>query len=513
MILLLQAGCCCFQTSPVFAATYEPSSIVPPKPAREFRGAWIATVGNRDWPSKPGLSTAEQKAELLAILDRAAQLKLNAVILQVRPACDALYASSIDPWSEYLTGTMGHAPEPFYDPLSFAVAEAHKRGLELHAWFNPYRARYSKSISPVSSSHVSRAQPQLVKKYGNFLWLDPGEPEVADYTLSVVMDVVKRYDIDGVHFDDYFYPDKKDSGTDEDFPDGPSWRRLGAGRGMSRDDWRRENVNEFIQRVYRSIKSAKPWVKFGISPFGIWRPGNPAQIVGKDAYADLKADSRKWLANGWVDYFAPQLYWAEEPKAQSFSALLQWWADQNAKGRHLWPGMNTANVGGKWKADEIVRQIQITRRQPGATGHIHWNMHTLMTSPSLDSALEHTVYTQPALVPASSWLSGSIPEKPIASVSGDGSEGNLRLSWRGSGTNSSWLWVVQLKSQGEWTTEIVPVRAASLLLTGPQPDAVAVTAIDRCGNSGAPCVLEKRTETAGKAGSSSGSRARPRPKS
>src|ERR1022692_3942920 len=238
------------------AATYEPSGIVPPAPVREFRAAWVATVANIDWPSRKTLSTQEQKAELLAILDRAAQLKLNAIIFQVRPACDALYASRIEPWSEYLTGTMGKAPEPFYDPLTFAVEEAHKRGLELHAWFNPYRARLRAANSPVAANHISRTRPQLVREYGEFLWLDPGEREVQDYSLSVVMDVVKRYDVDGVHFDDYFYPYKANdrAGKELDFPDGSSWQRFGARGKLNRDDWRRENVNMFIQRVYKSIK-------------------------------------------------------------------------------------------------------------------------------------------------------------------------------------------------------------------------------------------------------------------
>src|SRR5207302_90497 len=178
------------------AATYQPSRVAAPGPFREFRGAWVATVGNIDWPSRKDLTVPEQKAELVAIMDRAVQLKLNAIIFQVRPACDALYASDIEPWSEYLTGTMGKAPEPFYDPLAFAVEEAHKRGLELHAWFNPYRARILASQSPVSASHVSKSRPQLVRQYGKHLWLDPGEKEVQDYSLSVVMDVVKRYDID-----------------------------------------------------------------------------------------------------------------------------------------------------------------------------------------------------------------------------------------------------------------------------------------------------------------------------
>jgi len=307
-------------------AGYQPSSVVPPAPLREFRAAWIATVGNIDWPSRKTLSTQEQKAELLAILDRAAQLKLNALIFQVRPACDALYASRIEPWSEYLTSTMGQPPEPFYDPLDFAVEEAHKRGLELHAWFNPYRARLLAAGSPAAPNHVSKTRPQLVRQYGKYLWLDPGERAVQDYSLSVIMDVVNRYDVDGIHFDDYFYPykEKDAEGKELDFPDDASWRRFGAGGKLSRDDWRRENVNLFIERVYKSIKAAKPWVKFGISPFGIWRPGNPPQIKGFDAFAELYADSRKWLANGWVDYFAPQLYWPIDPPDQSFPVLLRW---------------------------------------------------------------------------------------------------------------------------------------------------------------------------------------------
>jgi uncharacterized lipoprotein YddW (UPF0748 family) len=211
------------------AAVFQPCTVTPPPPPREFRAAWVAAVGNIDWPSKRDLSTAEQKAELLAILDRAAELKLNVVILQVRPAADALYASAIEPWSEYLTGAMGKPPEPFYDPLAFAVAEAHRRGLELHAWFNPFRARHFSAKSPIAGSHISRRRPQWVRPYGKQLWLDPGEKGVQDYSLSVVMDVVKRYDIDGVHFDDYFYPYKEPdaAGRDLDFPDGLSWRRYG----------------------------------------------------------------------------------------------------------------------------------------------------------------------------------------------------------------------------------------------------------------------------------------------
>ncbi|MGH7975233.1 MAG: glycoside hydrolase family 10 protein, partial [Limisphaerales bacterium] len=249
----------------LFAADeiYQPASIVPPLPPREFRGAWIATVANIDWPSKPGLPVAQQKAELISLLDRAAQLKLNAVIFQVRSACDAMYASPLEPWSEYLTGTQGKAPQPFYDPLAFAIAEAHKRGLELHAWFNPFRARNFQAKSPAAADHISRTHPELVRKYGGELWLDPGEPAVREHVLRVVMDVVRRYDIDGVQFDDYFYPyPKKNSyGEEMDFPDYATWKKYG--NGLSRDNWRRQNINQFIQTIYQNIKAVKPWVKFG----------------------------------------------------------------------------------------------------------------------------------------------------------------------------------------------------------------------------------------------------------
>jgi uncharacterized lipoprotein YddW (UPF0748 family) len=464
---------------------------------REFRGAWVATVANIDWPSQKTLSTQEQKAELLALMDRAAQLKLNAVIFQVRPACDAMYASRIEPWSEYLMGTMGKPPEPFYDPLAFAVEEAHKRGLELHAWFNPYRARLRASTSPVAANHISKTRPQLVRQYGEFLWLDPGEKEVQDYSISVVMDVVKRYDIDGVHFDDYFYPYKaRDaSGKELDFPDDASWQRFGAGGRLSRDDWRRENVNVFIERLYRSIKNAKPWVKFGISPFGIWRPKNPPQISGLDSYATLYADSRKWLAKGWVDYLAPQLYWAIDPPAQSFPVLLRWWAEQNPKGRNLYAGMDSTKVGRSqsrrgWQPQEIVNQIRLARAQKGAEGHIHWNMKSLLRNNTFDETLEREVYQQPALVPLSPWLGRTRPSKPKVTVAPARASSQLEIRWTPDGSGKSCLWVIQARTHGEWKEEILPAARSTHVWNGAQPDVVAISAVGRNGELSSPCVLQ-----------------------
>jgi uncharacterized lipoprotein YddW (UPF0748 family) len=471
------------------AANYELSTTLPPKVAREFRGAWIATVANIDWPSKPGLSTAQQKAELILLLNRAQQLKLNAVIFQVRPACDAFYDSKIEPWSEYLTGVMGKAPEPFYDPLAFAIQEAHKCGLELHAWFNPYRALHKSHEGKVSRNHISKTRPELVRRFGQYLWLDPGEREVQEYSLSVVMDVVKRYDIDGVQFDDYFYLSAEDAGIkNQDFPDDRSWKKYGEGGGLSRDDWRRENVNGFVERVYRSIKAAKPWVKFGISPFGIWRPGYPPQIKGSDATIKYFADSRKWLMNGWVDYLAPQLYWPINQTEQSFPALLDWWADQNPKGRSLWPGLSVANAG-KWKPDEIPNQIRLTRKQTGASGYILYDMKSLLLNSPLCGELERSLNSEAALVRASSWLGNSPPGKPSLSLTV--SAGNLKATWNSSGTNAARWWVLQTKSFNDWKTEIFAADVVSKVFNTP-PEAIAITAIDRVGNASVPWVLQRK---------------------
>jgi uncharacterized lipoprotein YddW (UPF0748 family) len=476
----------------LFAAgeVYRPVAVTPPPPVREFRGAWIATVANIDWPSKPGLSVAEQKAELIALLDRAVQLKLNAIIFQVRPSSDAVYASAIEPWSEYLTGTMGRAPQPFYDPLTFAIEEAHKRGLELHAWFNPFRALHPQGKSPVALNHISRTHPELVRKYGDQFWLDPGEPSVRAYVLRMVMDVVRRYDVDGVHFDDYFYPFGKDAaGHELEFPDGATWKKFGLADGFAnRDDWRRANVNQFIQSVYQSIKAVKPWVKFGVSPFGIWRPMNPPQIRGLDAYAKLYADSRLWLANGWLDYFAPQLYWAVEPKEQSFPTLLNWWVQQNPKGRHLWPGLKAANVGEKWGPDEIARQIKVLRNQSGASGEIFYHLRNLTDNHALTDAVR-AEYTQTALVPASPWLDSMPPDKPKLTVV-ENSHSSLRVNWETAG-EPAWLWILQYRTNEVWATEILPAHQTTRTFENSKPDVIAVSAVDRVGNVSSPAAIKK----------------------
>jgi uncharacterized lipoprotein YddW (UPF0748 family) len=469
--------------------TYVPSAITPPAPLREFRGVWVATVDNIDWPSRPGLTVAEQKQELTAILDRAAQLNLNAVIFQVRPACDAFYASGIEPWSPFLTGTMGRAPSPFYDPLAFAISEAHARGLELHAWFNPFRATHPASKSPISPDHVSRTHPGFVRRYGQYLWLDPGDPDAREYSLRVIMDVVTRYDIDGVHFDDYFYPykDKDAAGRDIPFPDEESWRRYGVSSRLSRDDWRRENVNGFVSRVCQAIHTAKPWVKFGISPFGIWHTGNPPQVKGSSSYDMLYCDSRKWLANGWLDYCAPQLYWPVQSPEQSYPLLLQWWLQQNPRGLRVWPGLNAVKVGEGWRASEIVNQIRIERSLSANPGVILYSARVLMQNrDGLDNALYREFYSEPALVPSFPWLESHGPSRPGVMPPGSG-----KLLWKPDGADPVARWVVQTRVAGRWNTSLLPGRACGMPLTTALPDAVAITAIDRCGVAGPPAVLER----------------------
>ncbi|NBV21586.1 MAG: hypothetical protein EBS05_06635 [Proteobacteria bacterium] len=477
---------------------YVASKEIPPVVPREFRGAWVASVGNIDWPSQAGLSTQQQQTELLALLDKAVALRLNAIILQVRPGCDALYASKLEPWSEYLTGVMGRAPEPYYDPLSFAVTEAHRRGLELHAWFNPFRAHHHSAKGPISRDHISKTRPELVRQYGKLLWLDPGEPLVQAHSLRVIQDVVRRYDVDGVHLDDYFYPYREKDAAKKpiEFPDEPSWRKYQKSGGkLVRDDWRRDNVNRFVQQLFATVKAEKPWVKVGISPFGIWKPGVPAGIRGLDATQELYADALKWFHSGWVDYLAPQLYWSIDAPEQSFPVLLKWWAGQNPASRHLWPGLSAANIGPGRRAEEIVEQLKLIRAQPGATGSLQWSIKPLHQNRDgvADKLLRH-VNQMPALIPASPWLDKTIPERPQVAFGQDAARVVSVFQWATpSGTMPGW-WLVQMRTNGVWQTELLPgaqLNRSFRTPTGPLPEVIAVTAVSRCGQTSQPFVAQR----------------------
>ncbi len=454
----------------------------PPSPRREFRGAWVATVGNIDWPSRPGLPTKDQQAELLAILDRAAELRLNAVIFQVRPMADALYASKLEPWSEYLTGAVGRAPDLAWDPLDFAVREAHARGLELHAWFNPYRAWHPSATSPAPADHLVKSRPDLAKPYGKHHWLNPTNKDIPDHVMKVILDVVNRYDIDGVHIDDYFYPyvEKDAAGKPIPFPDDDTWAAYQKGGGnLSRDDWRREAVNRFVERMYREVKAAKAWVKVGISPFGIWRPGHPPGIAGLDQYAELYADARRWVNEGWADYFCPQLYWPVAQEKQSYPRLLAWWADENAKGRHLWPGNYTSRVTGAakgWPASEIVEQIKLTRAEKGAGGNVHFSMKALMKNTGKVADALKEAYAEPALVPATPWVKEKAPGTP-------------RLEWQGKALTirpaggEARLYVVRHRTAAGWALRVVPADGERpvTVMFDEVPQRVAASAVGRTG--------------------------------
>ena len=470
-------------------ATKDVAGDIPEVP-REFRAAWIATVANIDWPSEKALSTQQQKDELIAMFDRAVELKLNAVVLQVRPAGDALYEPGLEPWSEWLTGEIGKAPDPYYDPLAFAVEAAHERGLELHAWFNPYRVLHPTNTSEPSPDHIAVTHPELAKQYGKFLWLDPGHPKVQAHSLAVMLDVVNRYDIDAVHMDDYFYPYpiKDDDGNDIQFPDEASYAAYRKAWGFkSRDDWRRWSVDTFVRDLYREVKKAKPHVKVGISPFGIYRPGNPSNIQGFDQYDKLYADALKWYQRGWVDYFTPQLYWAIAPPAQSFPSLMQWWDQQNKKSRHLWPGLYTSRMLNEdtrgFTPQEIAYQIDWTRLiESSPPGHVHFSMKSLMPryDDKIAAPIAAKVYTDSALVPATPWLKGKQPSAPTGEALDLGEDG-VRVTVDPSSLENMKGWVVQTKRGEQWDWAYHPATKPSATLDGEVPEMVVVFTLDRRG--------------------------------
>lgn len=458
----------------------------PPPIEREFRAAWVATVDNIDWPTKPGLSSDQQKLEMVKILDRAQKLNMNAIIFQIRPSGDALYRSKLEPWSYYLTGVAGKAAD--YDPLEFAIKEAHKRGLELHVWFNPYRANHPAQKSPIPPDHIANTHKDVVYTYGTFKWMDPGAKVVQDRSFNVFMDVVDRYDVDGIHIDDYFYPyPVREAGKVIPFPDSKTYAAYKQSGGtLSLSNWRRKNVDDFIERVYKSLKQRKSWVKFGISPFGIYRPGIPQGITaGVDQYEDLSADALKWWQEGWLDYFTPQLYWPIEQTPQSFPVLLDYWKSTNAKKRHLWPGLFTSRLGDNapnWDAKQVVRQIQLTH-DPAVGGAVHFSMKALMNDwKGLNAALLNGPYEERKLVPASPWLDNKVPPTPNAKR-----EGSMLIIERPN-VNDARFFAIQQEVQGSWKlVKVVEAVGQSVVMRG--GGTYAVTLIDRVGNASAPRVL------------------------
>jgi len=347
----------------------------------EFRAAWIPSVFNLSFPSGSGLSPDAQRAQAVRLLDAAKAAGLNAVLLQVRPEGDALYASPIEPWSRYLTGTQGQSPG--YDPLAFFIAEGRRRGIEVHAWINPYRAA-ANDKQPRAPNHISRRFPQFAYRIGSTLWMDPGAPDVRKHIVSVVRDIVRRYDVAGVHLDDYFYPYPTGSGAVYPFPDNATYAAYRAGGGaLNRADWRRNNANTLIREISAAVHAEKPGLKFGVSPFGIYTKGVPTGVkAGVDQYNQLYSDPVKWMKEGWVDYLAPQLYWADR-SPQSFSSLLRWWRSPqtNPRGVPVWPGIAVERVSTHgWPPSEIAHQLDLEKSiaPRGNGGFLLWDIGPLL---------------------------------------------------------------------------------------------------------------------------------------
>ena len=459
-----------------------------PTPMREFRAAWVATVANINWPSKSGLSTAQQQKEAIALLDYLKDHNFNAVIFQARPQADALYKSDLEPWSFFLSGEQGKAPDPYYDPLEFWVNEAHNRGMELHVWLNPYRAHHSTGGVIGPKSMVKLHPEYMVGLKNGMWWMDPSKQSTQDHSAAVVMDIVKRYDVDGIHFDDYFYP-YASYNKGQDFPDAESYQAyIKTGGKLSKPDWRREEVNGFVKRIYKEIKAEKPEVKFGISPFGIWRPGFPKSISGMDQYNELYADAKLWLNKGWIDYFTPQLYWKINQTAQSFPVLLGWWEGENTEKRHLWPGMNIDFGGDAQNLDETINQIMLTRGMlPNSKGAVHWSIGSLLKYPSISKGIIEGPYKKEALVPSSPWLNNKTPKTPKIQIHSEGE--NFNIAWETSGIEEVSNWVLYYKYNSVWEYKILSrsafeVEIAKLLIEKGKKNpllAVGITAISKTG--------------------------------
>lgn len=461
------------------------AALILPEVPREFRAAWVATVANINWPSRNDLPTDQQKAEAIQLLDLLKDNNFNAVIFQARPSSDALYNSKLEPWSYFLSGETGKAPNPYYDPLEFWIAEAHKRGLELHVWLNPFRAYHTTGGKINSESMVNKMSEDVVRLKNGTYWMDPSSENTQNHVSEVVKDLVARYDIDGIHFDDYFYP-YKEYNSGRDFPDTKSWNNyLQTGGNLAKADWRRANVNKFVKRIYDEIKLQKNDVKFGISPFGIWKPGFPAEIEGSSQYDELFADAKLWLNQGWVDYFSPQLYWPTNSQKQNFNSLLNWWKSENTKNRHLWPGLNTVEVKSYDKPTEIVNEINSIRTTlPNSKGEIHYSIAGLSKSSAMTFALKNGPYKEKALVPETSWLKTELLKKPEITIINN--QSNILVKWTSTDLKNVREWLLYTKYGENWTVEILTPDVLFKNLEqnklGKKLNAVALKSVGKLGN-------------------------------
>ncbi|SHL66636.1 Uncharacterized lipoprotein YddW, UPF0748 family [Flavobacterium flevense] len=375
----------------------------PTNPKNEFRAVWIATVANIDWPVSSIDAVEKQKADFIEILDTYKKLNYNVVIVQIRSAGDAIYPTNLAPWSKYLTGKQGLAPYPFYDPLDWMISQAHQRGFEFHAWLNPYRATMDLNISALSRSHDVIKHPEWMIQYGGKYYYNPALPEVQAHLINVVDEVVTKYDVDAIHFDDYFYPYRIQG---EAFNDNAAYRKYG--NGMSVEDWRRDNVNTYLKNTYTSIKNLKPWVQFGISPFGVWRnksvdPRGSDTQAGQTNYDDLYADPMAWMEGNYIDYLLPQLYWSIEHKTASYAKLAKWWSENTNKNTALYIGNGSYKINNdsdkRWSnPNEVPNQIDLTRTFPNINGNAFFSAKWFINkNQAVTQLLQDNQYQYPAL--------------------------------------------------------------------------------------------------------------------
>ncbi len=387
------------------------------QPKYEFRAVWIATVDNIDWPARDTRNPESQRADFIRLLDMHQRNGMNAVIVQVRPAADAFYPSQYEPWSQWLTGVQGQPPSPFYDPLQFMIEESHKRGMEFHAWLNPYRANFNIGSASIASNHITRIHPEWFLTYGDKKYFDPANKDAQQFVVNVVRDIVKRYDIDAIHMDDYFYPYRI---AGKEFPDAAAYSR--AGTKLDKEDWRRSNVDSIIRKLSKAIKEEKKTVRFGISPFSVWRnkdkdPRGSDSKAAQTNYDDLYANILLWLEKGWIDYVAPQLYLEIGHDKIAYEKLLAWWS-RNSYGRHIYIGHGIYRAdekGAAWKnPTELPNQIKLLRRYPNIQGSIYFSSKSFNRNPNgWNDSLKDNYYKYPALLPPMRWIDNEKPWAPI----------------------------------------------------------------------------------------------------
>lgn len=428
---------------------------------REFRGVWIATVDNINWPSKKGLSMEEQKKEYIDILDEIKSLNMNAIIMQVRPTADRFYKKpSLEPWSEYITGESGKYPG--YDPLEFFIEEAHKRNIEFHAWFNPYRITLKKG-APIPKNHVARKHMDWVIKYDGRYYYDPGNPQARDFTENIIVDVVKNYNIDGVHMDDYFYPYPVLGKNRKVIPFNDSKSFEKYGNKMSLGDWRRNNTSTFVRELSSKIKRAKPYVKFGISPFGVWRnndkdPTGSETRAGAENYDTLYADTRVWIKNNWIDYIVPQIYWDFNLKVAPYKTLVDWWINE-VKGSNvnLYIGHAAYKLGGTkaWRNEnELINQIKYNRKTGKVQGSVFFGYDKINNNTMrIKDNLRKKVYENIILPNKTPWID-TVPPKNVTNFKVSKDKKGILLTWKDFSKNYTDYYVIYRSETGKFSDDL-----------------------------------------------------------